>query len=196
MYIRKVYGFSKKPYTFFSEVYMKKFVIKLVFASLCLALCIVLPMFTGNIPEIGKMLSPMHIPVLLCGFICGGPWGMAVGLIAPFLKFLITSTPAVYPTAVCMAFELMAYGFFSGLFYRLFPKKVGHIYLSLILAMLLGRCVWGLAMWVLLSFSGDSFTLGAFWAGAFAKALPGIVCHIIIVPLLVMALKKAGLIRD
>ena len=36
---------------------------KLVFAALCLALCMVLPLLTGQIPQIGKALSPMHIPV-------------------------------------------------------------------------------------------------------------------------------------
>ena len=42
---------------------------KLTYAALFLAIAMVLPFLTGQIPEIGSMLSPMHIPVLLCGFI-------------------------------------------------------------------------------------------------------------------------------
>ena len=46
---------------------------KLTYAALFLALAMVLPFLTAQIPEIGSMLSPMHIPVLLCGFLCGWP---------------------------------------------------------------------------------------------------------------------------
>ena len=56
---------------------------RMVFAALCLALALVLPFLTGQIPQIGSALCPMHIPVLLCGFLCGWPWGLAVGFIAP-----------------------------------------------------------------------------------------------------------------
>ena len=48
---------------------MKKFLRSLIYAALCLALCLYLPFLTGQIPQIGKALSPMHIPVLLCGFL-------------------------------------------------------------------------------------------------------------------------------
>lgn len=45
----------------------------LVYAGAALALCLVLPFLTGQIPQIGSALCPMHIPVLLAGFLCG-PW--------------------------------------------------------------------------------------------------------------------------
>ena len=61
-------------------------ILRLVFAAMFLALAYVMPFLTGQIPEIGSMLCPMHIPVLLCGFICGWPWGLLVGLIAPLLR--------------------------------------------------------------------------------------------------------------
>ena len=71
-------------------------------AALCLALCMALPFLTGQIPQIGSALSPMHIPVLLCGFICGWPYGLIVGLIAPILRFLLFGMPTIYTAAIAM----------------------------------------------------------------------------------------------
>ena len=65
----------------------------LITASVCLALCLVLPFLTGQIPQIGSALSPMHIPVLLAGFLCGPWWAMAVGAVAPLLRFFLFHTP-------------------------------------------------------------------------------------------------------
>ena len=86
-----------------------------VFAAAFLALALMLPFLTGQIPQIGSMLSPMHIPVLLCGFVCGWPWGLAVGVVAPPLRSVLFGMPPMYPTALCMAFELAAYGAVAGL---------------------------------------------------------------------------------
>ena len=85
----------------------------LCLSAMFLALAFVLPFLTGQIPEIGNMLCPMHIPVLLCGFVCGSPWGFAVGLIAPILRSVTIGAPTLFPRAVAMAFELAAYGFFT-----------------------------------------------------------------------------------
>ena len=110
----------------------------LVFSALCLGLCLVLPFLTGQIPQIGNMLCPMHIPVLLSGFLCGPWWAMAIGLVAPALRFILFSMPAPIPTGLAMTFELAAYGLTAGLLYRIMPKKIPCIYVSLIGAMLMG----------------------------------------------------------
>ena len=159
---------------------------KLTVSSLFLALAFVLPFLTGQIPEIGAMLCPLHIPVLLCGFICGAPWGLAVGLIAPLLRSLILGMPPLFPTAVCMAFELAAYGLLAGLLHRALPARKGYIYLSLVIAMAVGRLVWGSAMLLCLGISGSSFTWAAFWAGAVINAVPALILQIVLIPLLVM----------
>ena len=174
----------------------KKNVLKLTYAGVCLALCLVLPFLTGQIPQIGSKLLPMHIPVLLCGFLCGPVWGLAVGLIAPILRSLLFGMPPLFPTAAAMAFELGAYGLLSGLFYKLLPKKTPYLYLSLILAMIGGRLVWGLAQTVFMGMAGKSFTLAAFWAGAFANAWPGILLQLVLIPPVVAALKKAKLMLN
>ncbi len=163
----------------------------LVYASVCLALALALPFLTGQIPKIGSALSPMHIPILLCGYLCGGPLAALVGFAAPLLRTALFSMPP-FPVNVSMAFELAAYGYFSGWLYHKLPKNTPNLYISLISAMVLGRLVWGAAQWVIFGLTDRTFTLALFWAGAFVNAIPGILCHILLIPLLVMALRKAG----
>jgi len=164
---------------------------KLIYSAIFIAIAYILPFFTGQIPQIGAMLCPMHIPVLICGFICGWPYGLAVGLISPLLRSAILGMPPMFPTALCMAFELAAYGVISGILHRAFPKKKGYIYCSLILSMLIGRIIWGVAMAICMGISGGAFTLAAFIAGAVTNAIPGIILQIVIIPPLVMVLDKA-----
>ena len=162
----------------------------LVLAALFLALALVLPFLTGQIPEVGSMLCPMHIPVLLCGFFCGWPWGLAVGLVAPVLRSLMFGMPPMFPTAVCMAFELATYGSVSGLLYDKLPRKKSSIYIALLTAMVLGRLVWGAARFICTGLDVSAFGLSAFWAGAVTTAIPGIIVQIILIPLLVMILER------
>ena len=164
---------------------------KLVIAAVCLALCMVLPFLTGQIPEIGSMLSPMHIPVLLCGFLCGPAWAAVVGAVAPLLRFMLFGMPPLFPVGVAMCVELATYGAASGALYRLLPRKPVNVYVSLIAAMLAGRIVWGVVRVVLSGVSGAAFTWAAFLAGAFTQAVPGIILHIVLIPLIVLALQKA-----
>lgn len=162
--------------------------LKMILAALFLAIAYVMPFLTGQIPELGQQLCPLHIPVILCGFICGWQWGLTVGFIAPLLRSLILTMPGLFPTAVCMAFELAAYGAVSGLMHRLMPKKKPLIYCSLLIAMVVGRMIWGIAMLICTGIDGGSFTLSAFFAGAVTTALPGIIIQVILIPILVMVL--------
>ena len=163
-------------------------ILRLIISALCLALAYTLPFLTGQIPEIGSMLLPMHVPVLLCGFLCGWKWGLSVGFISPILRSLILGRPILFPMAVCMAIELGAYGLVCGIAYRIFPKKKKYIYLSLIIAMIVGRVLWGIAMAVCMGIKGGAFTFSAFLSGAFIEAIPGIIIQIVLIPILVMVL--------
>ncbi|MBR5283949.1 MAG: ECF transporter S component [Clostridia bacterium] len=169
---------------------MKTNVKTLTLSAMFLALALTLPFITGQIPEIGAMLCPMHLPVLLCGFFCGGPWGLAVGLIAPVLRSMIFGMPPMYPTALSMAFELAAYGAISGLLYAKLPKNKASVYVSLVTAMIVGRLVWGAARFVFAGLDVTAFGLQAFWAGAVTGAIPGIILQLILIPILVIALDK------
>ncbi len=166
---------------------------KMVYAAFCLALTLVLPFLTGQIPEIGSMLCPMHLPVLLCGFLCGWPWGLAVGFLAPLLRSLIFGMPPMFPTAVAMAFELAVYGGLSGLLYALLPRKHITVYIVLVISMIAGRVVWGIVQLILSGVTGNAFTWSAFLAGAVTKAIPGIILQLVLIPVLVIALEMAGL---
>lgn len=172
---------------------MKKTVKNLTLSAMFLALCMILPFITGGVPQIGNAISPMHIPVLICGFVCGWQYGAAVGFIAPLMRSLLFSMPPMYPKAVSMAFELAAYGLLCGLLYKAFPKKNVYIYPALIISMLGGRAVWGIARYIMAGLSGSEFSMAMFVAGAFTQAMPAIICHILLVPPVVMAFKKTKL---
>ena len=166
----------------------------MVLAALFLALAYLMPFLTGQIPEIGSMLCPMHLPVLICGFICGPVWGAVVGFIAPLFRSLLTGGfPPLFPTAVCMAFELAAYGAVAGVMHKLLPRKRAFIYCSLLTAMIAGRIVWGIAMFLCLGTGG--FTFAAFLAGAVTGAIPGIIAQIILVPAIVMLLDNPKILK-
>jgi len=167
----------------------------LILSALFLALGIILPFFTGQIPEIGSMLLPMHLPVLLCGFACGWPYGLAIGFITPLLRSLLFSMPPMFPKAVAMALELAAYGTLAGLFYRLLPQKnTARIYLSLISAMIGGRIVYGLVCIPLMGIAKVPYSFEIFIASTVIEALPGILLQLILIPIVLLALQKANLI--
>ena len=166
---------------------------KLTYSALFLAIAQILPFITGQIPQIGAMLSPMHIPVLLCGFLCGYPWGLAVGFIAPLLRGVLFGMPVLFPTGVAMAFELAVYGSLSGFLCRIFPRRRWSVLVVLIISMIVGRLVWGIVRLLLAGLQGNSFTWAMFLAGAVTNAIPGIVLHLLLIPILVTAMQRAGL---
>ena len=169
---------------------------KLVLSALFLALCLVLPIVTGGIPAIGNMLLPMHIPVLLCGLLCGWQYGLVIGFVAPLLRSVLFGMPPMYPVAIAMAFELAAYGLIIGLVYAAVHKRgVAALYISLLAAMVGGRLVWGLAEVVLLGMAGNAFTLQAFLSGALLTAVPGILLQLVLIPAVMVALDRTGVVR-
>ncbi len=168
---------------------------QLVLSGLFIALGLLLPFLVGQIPSLGAALLPMHIPILICGFVCGWPYGLAVGFITPLLRSFLFGMPPIY-TALAMAFELAAYGFMTGLLYRVLPKRNGFVYVSLVASMICGRIIWGLVSILIYGLRGSAFTMQLFVSGAVLNAIPGIIIQIVIIPLIIIALKKARLIED
>ncbi|MCI7147997.1 MAG: ECF transporter S component [Firmicutes bacterium] len=166
----------------------------LILAALCLALAMLLPFLTGQIQTLGNMLCPMHIPVLLCAYICGYRWAAAVGFISPLLRYAIFGMPPIMPAGVSMAFELLTYGLVAGLLYEKLKKNTLNIYVSLIISMISGRVVWGIARLIISGVTGTEFTWQLFIGGAVLQAVPGIILHILLIPIIVMALRRAKLI--
>ncbi len=171
------------------------FIKKLVYSAMFLAMALLLPFLTGQMQSFGASLCPMHIPVLLCGFICGGPCGAAVGFAAPLMRHFIFGMPLLW-SAIPMAFELAVYGLCAGLLYSLLPKKAVFTYITLISSMLAGRVIWGAVSFLLAGLRETSFSFTAFWLTAFAQSVPGMVLQIILVPIIVLALKRAKLLLN
>lgn len=168
---------------------------RLVYAALCLAIALVLPFLTGGIPQVGGMLCPMHLPVLLCGLLCGPFWGAAVGLVCPLLRHMLFSMPPLL-TAITMTFELAAYGFFSGFFWRVLSKmfpthKMVALYSALLLSMLAGRLVWGLSSALLMLAGRTSFSWQVFWVSGFVSAWPGMVLQLVVIPAIWRGVEKS-----
>lgn len=168
----------------------KSKILRMVLAAVFLALAMVLPLLTGQLQQLGNALCPMHIPVLLCGFFCGPLYAMAVGFIAPLLRFILFGMPTIMPIGISMSFELFTYGLSAALLYKALPAKKPYIYVSLIGSMISGRIVWGLSRAVLYGLGKSEFGWAAFISGAFVNAIPGIILQIILIPVLVMILQK------
>ena len=161
----------------------------IVLSSLFLALAMILPFLTGQIPEIGSMLCPLHIPALLTGYFCGWQYGLIVGAMSPLLRSILFSMPPMM-AAIPMAFEIAAYGAISGLLYNILPKKKINIYVSLIIAMIIGRGVWGIVKLAMVGFNISQFGWPMFISGAFISAIPGIILQLVLIPVLVLTIKK------
>lgn len=166
---------------------------KAIITAACIALCVVLPMAFHAIPNAGSVISPMHIPVLLCGLICGWSFGLLCGLAGPALSSLLTQMPqmAYLPS---MLVELAAYGLIAGVMMQLVrTKKIyADLYISLIVALLAGRMIAGISKALL--FASGSYSVAAWATSYFVTAWPGILLQLALLPTIVFALEKAKLI--
>ncbi len=168
----------------------------LVIAALMMAVGLELPFLTGQIPQIGNMLCPMHLPVLLCGFLCGWQYGAVVGFALPLIRFALFGMPPIFPTGIAMAFELAAYGFLTGLLYaRSRWQCVIALYRCLIAAMIGGRLVWALVRIILSGVASQPFTWQMFLSGALLTAIPGIILQLVFIPAIMVALDRTGMVR-
>lgn len=174
---------------------MKQSAIKqLCICGICIALCYVLPVAFHAV-GLGSVLSPMHIPVLLCGLICGGGYGMVCGLLGPVLSSILSGMPPA-TALVFMVPELMVYGLVSGVCISWIRtgKTVADLYIALTCAMILGRIAGGIAKVLFFLGSGEAFGIAAWVSGYFITSAPGIVAHLTLIPALVLVLMGAGVI--
>lgn len=169
----------------------------LLVTAILLAVGIVLPFLTGNVQVLGQAISPLHIPVLICGLTCGWCWGMGLGIVLPLLRSVLFGMPPLVPVAIPMAFEMAAYGALCGLLYPMLSKKMSKtcwaMLIAMVIAMLAGRLVGGAAKAVVMGIQGNTYTFPAFVTAYFVNTPVGAVIHLIVVPLVVTALEKARL---
>ena len=168
---------------------MKNNTRNLVYAALFLAIGLILPsIFHMFGMGAGKVFLPMHIPVLLAGFFLGGKYGLMVGAVLPIFSSIVSGgMPPIYPVAISMSFELIAYGFITGYLYK--NKKV-NIYASLLIAMLVGRVVSGVVQGILLGFFGDGFSFSVYFTATFVTPLIGMGIQLVFVPAIVKICEK------
>lgn len=168
---------------------------KLILSAMFIVIGIVLPFFTGQLQQIGNMLLPMHLPVFLCGLICGWKYGMAVGFILPLLRSVSFGMPPLFPIAIAMSFELATYGLVAGLLYeKSHWKCIKALYRSMIIAMISGRIVWGIVEIVLLGIGDNGLTWQLFFSGTIFNAIPGIVVQLTLIPTIMIILNKTKMI--
>ena len=172
--------------------------------AMLIAFGILIPQIFHAIPNGGSIFLPMHIPVLLCGMICGGLMGLISGIITPIISSLMFGMPP-FPTAcVPMIFELATYGLLAGIFTEVFgqiqaTKKFSYT-IALIAAMLCGRIVSIIVKIILLSLIMHKGTFQAVFTAAltasFVTAWIGILIQIFLIPSIMFALEKAGVMRN
>ena len=165
-----------------------------------LALGVLFPLLFHAV-GLGSQFSPMHLPVLLAGMICGPLSGLIVGFLAPFISSLVSGMPPVFPMAVAMAFELAVYGFVAGLLMCVFSEsrnktlKNLNIVLSLLVAMIAGRCVYGAVMWILTAIQGGPYTFAVFIGAVLLDSWPGWLLQLLAVPAVMYVLKSAHILE-
>lgn len=167
---------------------------KVCISAFCVALCYVLPLAFHAI-GLGGVFSPMHLPVLLCGLLCGWNYGAVCGILGPVVSCVLSGMPAP-AQLVHMIPELCVYGLAAGLGMKLVHtgKTTADLYASLIPAMLLGRVVGGLVRALFYLSTAQSYSI-VLWANAyFVETLPGAVLQLIVLPVLVLALIRARLV--
>lgn len=165
---------------------------RMTMAAVCTALCVVLPIAFHSIPDAGSVFLPMHIPVLICGMICGWPYGLICGLMGPMLSSALTGMPPVAFLPAMMV-ECGVYGLVSGLMLKVLRTKSTYadLYIALVVAMLAGRVVSGIAKALIFT---PGLAMSAWVTASFVTALPGIVIQLVFLPSVVFTLMKARVI--
>lgn len=168
---------------------------KSIITAVCIALCYVIPLMFHGIQNAGSIFCPMHIPVFICGLICGWQYGLLCGIAGPALSSALSGMPpvAILPS---MMVELAAYGTAAGLMMKLVRTKSTYadLYISLIVAIVCGRVLAGLAK--ALIFARGSYSMSAWIAGSVVTSWPGTVIQLVFIPTIVFALMKSHLIPE
>lgn len=161
----------------------------LTITAMMIALGLVLPAVIRMIPSGGILFSPMHIAPLLCGMVVGPYQAVLTGILCPILNNMLFGMPQGN-TLIGMCFELPVYGFAVGILMRALKgkKESVRVYGSLLVAMLLGRVVGGIIQALLL---GGAYTFQIWVTSYFISTAPAIMIHLILLPSVYFALKKA-----
>jgi len=158
----------------------------IVRTALFLALAVVFPIAFHQFGMAGRYFLPMHIPVLLAGFISGPVAGVVAGLLAPGLSFALTGMPPSYAVPL-MTLELCLYGLTAGLFYY---KLRLNVYIALVISLVLGRIGFALGLLILGLFLELPYGVKTYFSVAVVAGLPGIAIQLVFIPPIVAAVMR------
>lgn len=160
----------------------------IVISGLLIAIGVIIPSIFHSVGIAGNIFLPMHVPVLLGGFLLSPIYAFLVGILTPLLNSLLTGMPPLFPMAIIMVFELGIYGLVASYLYR---KLKVPVIISLILSMIVGRLVSGAVVYILaLSFSTVKMDPLLFVKGGIITGLPGIIIQIVLIPILMHAINR------
>ena len=130
------------------------------------------------------VILPMHIPVLIAVYFLGPIYASGGGVITPILSVFFTGMPPLVPVMPIMAFELCGYGLISGLVF----SKTNKVYLSLIIAMIVGRLFAVLGAFVVSLTLVPQINPIMYVVGGLTTAIPGMLIQLIFIPILIKLL--------
>lgn len=154
---------------------------KMILSGLFIAMGLILPMIFHTVNLSGSIFSPMHLPVMLGGFLLGPVYGAAIGFITPILSSVLTGMPPLMPIMPMMALELLGYGFMTGLLFT----KTKKIYISLILSIVFGRLCSMVGAFILSLTLAPQISPIPYVVSGVVNGLPGIAIQLIVIPALV-----------
>lgn len=168
------------------------------FSALIVAVGILLPQVVhlagGKLA--GNILLPMHFTVLLSGFFLKKYWSAACGLLIPILSFFLTGMPPV-PRLFFLLPELVALGILTPLFYQ---KLKLNFALSLALSSFLGRFVYFLSLLIGMNVFGlrlpGAISPWLSFLDTLSAGLPGMGLQLLLIPALLLSLRKGGFLHD
>lgn len=168
-----------------------KITLKSLISAGMIALAVVLPQIAHLAvgAQAGVMLLPMYLPVLLGSCILGARWGTAVGVLSPFVSYLITSVfGSPMPVAARLPFmmaELAMFALVSGMFSKMIEKHLWMAFPAVIAAEICGRAFFMLLVTV---FAGITpFSTAMIW-GQIKTGFVGLAIQAVLVPLIVIGL--------
>ena len=171
-----------------------KSAVSLVLIALAVGLPLIIHVAVGK--QGGVTWLPMYLPILLGGCILGMRWGVAVGAISPIVSYLITLAigdpmPAATRLPYMMA-ELVAAAAVTGYAADKIAIKGAIAFPAIALGLIAGR----LTLLVLGAIFAPISQLNAVAALSQIRAgLAGAIAQIIVLPLIIIALRRM-LLRD
>lgn len=153
----------------------------LVISGLLLVLGLIIPYIFHSSGIAGNIFLPMHVPVLIGGFLLPPQFALLLGILTPIINSLITGMPG-FPIVLIMIFELGTYGLLASVFYL--KLRLPSVF-ALILSMIGGRIMAGLVVFILAIFFAIPLEPITYVIGAITTGIPGIVIQLILIPILI-----------